>query len=134
MIFKAHGVRAFIFYHGNILLIKRASSEKDDPGSWDIPGGKIEKGEDIFTALKREVLEETGIDSSQLSINDFYGFLVQDYTKVQKLTIAIFLCASATKKIILNQEHTAYQWIRKRDIINFKCGRILHDYTALRGM
>jgi len=29
---------------------------------WEMPGGKVEEGEDIISALKREVVEESGID------------------------------------------------------------------------
>ncbi len=39
---------------GNILLIKSPLR------GWEPPGGQVEVGEDLLTALKREVLEETG--------------------------------------------------------------------------
>ena len=32
---------------------------------WHIPGGGVDEGEDLITALKREMLEETGIDISK---------------------------------------------------------------------
>jgi ADP-ribose pyrophosphatase YjhB (NUDIX family) len=51
------GVFALILNNKNqILLLKRHSKNY-----WERPGGKIEYGEDIFSALKREVLEETGV-------------------------------------------------------------------------
>ena len=31
-------------------------------GSWTVPGGHLEAGEDFFTAAKREVLEETNVN------------------------------------------------------------------------
>ncbi len=47
-----------------VLLIKR----KYDPykGLWAFPGGFIEKGEDPYSASKRELFEETGLDLQEL--------------------------------------------------------------------
>ena len=44
-----------------ILLLLRSASHQDDQGHWDIPGGRILRGEDIETALGREIQEETGL-------------------------------------------------------------------------
>lgn len=41
--------------NNQILLVKT------DWRGWEIPGGQVEEGEDIISALKREVLEETRI-------------------------------------------------------------------------
>lgn len=42
---------------GRIVLIQRR-----DSGCWGLPGGLVDWGEDIETAAKRELLEETGLD------------------------------------------------------------------------
>lgn len=46
---------------GRYLLGQRPIG-KPYAGYWEVPGGKIEMGETIFTALKRELHEELGIE------------------------------------------------------------------------
>ncbi|MFP5068572.1 NUDIX hydrolase [Pseudonocardia nantongensis] len=45
---------------GRLLLVRRAN--EPGRGSWSIPGGRVEPGEDEQTAVVRELREETGLD------------------------------------------------------------------------
>lgn len=45
---------------GRVYVQRRSEERALFPGCWDIVGGHVEPGEDLMTALEREVLEETG--------------------------------------------------------------------------
>jgi 8-oxo-dGTP diphosphatase len=53
-------VGAIVVRDGALLMVRRAH----DPGKglWSLPGGRLERGEYLSDALKREVLEETGLE------------------------------------------------------------------------
>ena len=53
---------------GRILVSQRALNAKLYPGKWQVPGGKVESGENYLEALKREVKEETDLEI--VSINN----------------------------------------------------------------
>lgn len=44
---------------GRLLVVRRA--REPGAGQWSVPGGRVEPGEDDATAVRREVLEETGL-------------------------------------------------------------------------
>lgn len=48
-------------YKGDILLQRRALTKKKNPGLWSKTGGHVEYGEDVITAIKREIFEEIGL-------------------------------------------------------------------------
>ncbi len=51
---------------GKVLLVKRA--HPPNKGYWAIPGGKVEYGETLEQAVKREIREETGLDVEVLDL------------------------------------------------------------------
>lgn len=53
------GLGAVVVMDGNILLILRGRPPYE--GLWSLPGGKLNMGETIEEALRREVAEETGL-------------------------------------------------------------------------
>ena len=54
------GVAGVILRGNRIVLVRRKYGA--DRGKWCIPCGNVEVGEDIRTAVKREIKEETGLD------------------------------------------------------------------------
>ena len=46
---------------GEVLCMTRSRHDDNRPGGWDFPGGDVEQDETIEEGLKREALEEAGI-------------------------------------------------------------------------
>lgn len=61
-------VGGFIFSKDGYILLGKSASGGVYSDNWLIPGGGIEPGETKLQAVKREVLEETGVDISDATI------------------------------------------------------------------
>jgi 8-oxo-dGTP diphosphatase len=93
---------------GEILLIKSPRF-----GDWEFPGGQVEEGETIPQALKREVLEETGIVVEVKS-------LVGIYSNIRKPSIVNmdFICDYVSGEPQMSAESSEVEWVSREQALS----------------
>ena len=88
-------------------------------GHWDFVKGNIEEGEKEKETVKRELFEETGIDSLQIhqEFNEKveYNYYKKD-RKVHKI-VSYYLAETDQKEIKLSFEHLDYKWSDYEDLM-----------------
>jgi 8-oxo-dGTP diphosphatase len=104
----SNAAKAFIVKDGKLLLIKRRPNDAHRPGEWDIPGGRLESGENPYLGLQRETREEVALEIEIKAPLDVHYFTRDDG---QQITLIIFLCQSINGDIKLSEEHTEYKWV-----------------------
>lgn len=118
-------VKGIIFHNGKVLLVQRAKNDKIGGGTWECAGGKIEFGEDLTTALRREIKEEAGLDVTVGKILYATTFKTDPTRQVVVIT---YLCGSSDNFVTLSEEHTAYIWVSKEEIKGFLKSEIIKDF------
>jgi 8-oxo-dGTP diphosphatase len=106
-----NAAKAFIIKDNKLLIIKRLANNPHKPGAWDIPGGRLELGEDPFKGLKREAREEISAEIEILMPISVHHFVREDG---QKITLSIYLC-KLLSEIKLGDEHEEYKWVPLED-------------------
>jgi 8-oxo-dGTP diphosphatase len=100
-------VKGIIRQEGKYLLIRRAANSSFDPCLWDLPGGKLEYGEELAETLMREVKEET-----DLTITVGRPFATWHFFKGEVFVTGItFLCEFQGGELALSFEHSDFKWI-----------------------
>jgi 8-oxo-dGTP diphosphatase len=101
-------VKSFIINEkSELLIIKRRDNDQHKPGMWDVPGGRLEPGENPFLGLIRETKEETSLNVEILNPLAVHHFTRDDG---QIITMITFLCKLKTNKITLSKEHSEFLW------------------------
>ena len=105
-------------YNGKILLLKIRSKSSHDAGKWEIPGGKVKKGEFFDAALKREYFEETGLE---INVDSLYNVIQRDYVacktneKIKSIQL-IMNVSSNSDEVTISEEHDDYGWFTKEEV------------------
>lgn len=112
-------VRGICEYNNKVLLLKLKSISAHDAGKWEIPGGKVKRCEFFDDALKREYLEETGLE---IEIDSLYNAIQKNYTACKtgesiKSIQLIMKVSVKTDEVIISDEHDMYGWFTKEEII-----------------
>ncbi|MDR2204894.1 MAG: NUDIX domain-containing protein [Flavobacteriaceae bacterium] len=117
--------------NGEILFIKRM-------GKWDLPKGKIEKGESPKQAALREIEEETGLN--EVEIGDFLKNTYHIYTEKNGekiLKITHWFCAkysgNETPKPQIEESITETAWKNKHTVKQEIIGKTFKNIELVLG-
>ncbi len=99
---------AIVERQGRIALLKRAIAP--EKGKWVIPGGYVDRGEEVQKAAVRETLEECGLN---VAIRDLLG--VYSYPGVVPVVV-VYQAASLSGHLIAGDETAAAGWFAPDEI------------------
>jgi len=110
-------VGAAIVRHEQVLLLRR-SADDFMGGLWELPSGRVEEGEDINEALKREVLEETGLPVLVIGPElTQFGYRSRSGRQTIQRTFVV-LCGDGRPML---SEHDAYGWFGTAELSSAAC-------------
>lgn len=126
-------VAAIVIRDGKILLVKRGS--EPGLGLWSIPGGSIEPGETTEEALKREVLEETGIEINIGKLAGVYDLIVRhDDIILFHYVLIDYFATFAAGEIRAATDAVDCRWVPLEDLHNYNLTSSLIDRLREHGL
>lgn len=94
-----------------LAIARNADKKLHVPEKWDIPGGRLEIGEEPLAALLRELSEEIGYSlPTEPSLVDAANIVNNDERQIVRLTYAVE-DISKNVSIALGDEHSAATWL-----------------------
>ena len=133
MQFPSHpvvGVGAVVVHDGKALIVRRAHDPRK--GEWSLPGGRVELGESLIEATRREMLEETGLDVA-------VGEMIEVFDRIHRhddgrvryhFVIVDFLCTVVGGALCAGDDAEAVAWVTADEAA--ACGVNEHALRVLR--
>jgi 8-oxo-dGTP diphosphatase len=106
-------VAAIIRKNGQILITQRPDSVHL-ARLWEFPGGKVEAGESLDSALRREIREELGIE---IRVNDEFFTVDHDYP-TKSVRLHFFNCTILEGEA-QQLEVADLRWVNPQDLVTY---------------
>jgi len=109
------GVGGVVVADGKALIVKRAHAPRK--GEWSLPGGRVELGETLVDATRREIREETGLDVDVGPIVEVFDRIHRDNDRVRyHFVIVDFLCTCIGGTLCAGDDAEDVAWVTDGDL------------------
>jgi 8-oxo-dGTP pyrophosphatase MutT (NUDIX family) len=108
-------VKAFLIREGRLLVVREAEGDR----YWELPGGRIEVGEETSSpvaVLRRELTEELG--SLEIEVERPIAIWIRQPEPPRRTDFVFlvgFLCRHRSGEIVLSAEHIEFRWVTRSD-------------------
>ena len=123
-------VNVLIYSQGKVLLLKRAADKKVDPNLYAGIGGKVEPHEDFYSAIFREIEEETGI--KDLKSIHLYSVTQHPFPPTDSEWVNLYFTAEIDNPIeIPKSTDGEFFWTDPKEAENLPMAKDIHTYIGI---
>jgi 8-oxo-dGTP diphosphatase len=109
------GVGAVVLEGNRVLLVRRG--QEPLKGEWSIPGGGLDLGETLESGVRREVVEETGLEVETRTIVEVLDKIVLDESGVRYHYVLIdFLCVAVGGTLKAASDAADARWVAREEL------------------
>jgi mutator protein MutT len=114
------GVGAIIIEDGRVLLAERGREPLK--GYWSLPGGAVEVGETLEQAVRRETLEETGLEIDPVAVVEVFERITRDSTGVAEYHYVLidYLCRVTGGVLVPGDDVSRAEWVARAGLGQYR--------------
>jgi ADP-ribose pyrophosphatase YjhB (NUDIX family) len=114
------GVGAIVLDRDRVLLVERGKPPLE--GYWSLPGGVLEVGERLEDGIRREVLEETGLEIRPRGVVEIFERIMLDDagTPEYHYVLVDYLCRAIGGRLCAASDCARAEWVPRRRLNEFK--------------
>lgn len=114
------GIGALIIQDGCVVLVERGREPLK--GYWSLPGGALEVGETIEEGLRREVLEETGLQVRSTGLVEVFERIMRepDGRVRYHYVLLDYLCRAAGGVLCAADDCARAEWVARENLNKYR--------------
>ena len=124
-------VRAIIRQDEKTLLLRRANGRDSILGKYELPGGKVDYGEQPEDALARNLKEETDLTVQTAQLFDVLTYVDHDDRDIQYVFILYLVSLRPGDRVTLSQNYDHYIW---KKVANLQQDELTESAKLLLGI